>query len=238
MTQEGRELRYRPTVPGGPGASAIKYDILTALLVTASQGEPSRARLALRLSLVITARYNWRSGRFAVAQKELARMWGVTERTAKREMAAMRTLGWVRVAVPAARGRVAQHEIMIARLMQDSMPLWESVGPDYAARMSGTPEQSQSNVVPLRPEPTAPHESGTIWAEASAQLAQSDAAVHRAWLSQLVTADEGEGGLTLMAPSAFAAQYVQTHHAARVLAAVALVAPDIRTVRIMGPDAR
>ncbi|MEJ2031079.1 MAG: hypothetical protein P8X66_14795, partial [Maritimibacter sp.] len=91
----------------GPGASAIKYDILTALLVTAAQGSPVEARLALRLSLLITARFNWRQGSFAIGQREIARMWGVTERTAKRELAEMRGRGWITIAVPAARGRVA-----------------------------------------------------------------------------------------------------------------------------------
>ncbi len=71
----------------GPGSAALKYDILTALLVTAAQGEATEARLALRLSLLITARFTWRSGTFSVGRREMARMWGVTERTANREIA-------------------------------------------------------------------------------------------------------------------------------------------------------
>ena len=106
----------------GPSAGAAKYDVLTALLVMALQGETVEARLALRLSLLITARFNWRKSVFAVGQKELARMWGVTERTVKREMAEMRSRGWIEVAVPAARGRVAEHRIMFETVLGVTMP--------------------------------------------------------------------------------------------------------------------
>mgnify|MGYP001122200213 CR=1 FL=1 len=95
----------------GPGSQAIKYDILTALLAMASSGPAIEARLSLRLSLLITARFNWRIGTFAVGQREMARMWGVSERTAKREMAAMRALGWIAVAQPSAKGRVATPQV-------------------------------------------------------------------------------------------------------------------------------
>ncbi|MDB9808783.1 hypothetical protein OAB79_02595 [Yoonia sp.] len=95
----------------GQGAHALKYDILSALLVLAAQGETTNARLALRLSLLITARYDWQRERFNVGLREIARMWGVTERTAKRDMAQMRALQWISVSRAAARGRVTEHRI-------------------------------------------------------------------------------------------------------------------------------
>ena len=89
----------------GQGAPVLKYDILSALLVLAAQGDTTESRLALRLSLLITARYSWQRKRFNVGLRELARMWGVTERTAKRDMAQMRALNWITVTRAAARGR-------------------------------------------------------------------------------------------------------------------------------------
>ncbi|MEJ1998175.1 MAG: DnaA N-terminal domain-containing protein [Maritimibacter sp.] len=221
----------------GPGASAIKYDILTALLVTAAQGSPVEARLALRLSLLITARFNWRQGSFAIGQREIARMWGVTERTAKRELAEMRGRGWITIAVPAARGRVAQYRIEFPVILRTTMPHWQAVGPDFAARMAGAPEPAEepSNVVPLRRDATAlPEDDGSGWAQAAALLRDQDPAVYSAWLAPLVPLDCESGILTLRAPTRFHADYVRTHHLTRIHAALASENRAIRDVVIEG----
>ena len=89
----------------GQGSHVVKYDILSALLVLAAQGDTAQGRLALRLSLLITARYDWQRDRFNVGLREIARLWGVTERTTKREMAQLRALGWITVTRVAARGQ-------------------------------------------------------------------------------------------------------------------------------------
>lgn len=140
-------MRAKPT---GRYSQAIKYDIISSLLILATCGTATQARLSVRLSLVITARYNWRLGRFGVGQKELARMLGVTERTAKRELAHMRGLGWISVAVASGRGRVTQHSINLDSIIEQSAPHWEAIGPDFATRMVGTPEREISNVVLMR----------------------------------------------------------------------------------------
>ena len=221
----------------GPGASSIKYDILTALLVTAARGDQVEARLALRLSLLITARYNWRQGTFTVGQREMARMWGVTERTAKREIAALRSRGWIAVAVPAARGRVAQYRIEISEVMRATMPHWEAVGPDFAARMAGAPEpsgQGAENVVPLRREPLPlPDDNGTGWVGAAARLQTQDPAVYAAWLASLQPVDLESGILTLMAPTRFQADYIRTHYRTRILAAFMAEDCAVREVEIV-----
>ena len=220
----------------GPSAGAAKYDVLTALLVMASQGETVEARLALRLSLLITARFNWRKGVFAVGQKELARMWGVTERTVKREMAEMRARGWIEVAVPAARGRVAEHRIMFANVLGETMPFWSAVGPDFAARLTGAPESEGQggNVVPLRREFT-PMPAEGIWGAVATRLKGQDAAVFDAWFAQLVFVDVANGVLTLLAPSKFLADYVGTHYQSRVLAAALAEDRSIRDVKLLAP---
>ncbi|MCB1347363.1 MAG: hypothetical protein KDK11_01475 [Maritimibacter sp.] len=220
----------------GPGASAIKYDVLTALLVTAARGDGVEARLALRLSLLITARFNWRTGTFAVGQREMARMWGVTERTAKREMAEMRARGWITVTVPAARGRVAQHRIDLDRVLRATMPHWDAVGPDFASRMVNAPEPEGQggNVVPLHREATpSPTDDGTVWSAAAARLHAQGGAFYGNWIAPLRPIDQDAGVMTLHAPTRFIASYVQTHFLPRVLAALAAEDPSIRDVKIV-----
>jgi len=220
----------------GPGASAVKYDILTALLVTAARGESVEARLALRLSLLITARYSWRQGTFSVGTREMAQMWGVTERTAKRDVAALRGMGWIAVAVPAARGRVAQYRIELERVLRGTMPHWSAVGPDFVARMSGAAEtagQGASNVVPLRREVgVLPPDDGTGWSATAARLREQDPAIYSAWFAGLVPVEAEAGVLTLAAPSRFVADYVRSHFKTRILAAIVVEDRSVRDVVI------
>lgn len=223
----------------GPGSAAVKYDILTALLVTAARGAPAEARLALRLALLVTARFNWRRGSFAVGLREMARMWGVTERTAKREVARMRAMGWIAVRVPAARGRVAEHGIDLGAVLAATRAHWEAVGPDFVERMSAAPAtEPAGNVVPLRPggEAALPEEDGTGWAAAAARLRAADPSLYGAWFARLRAVDLEGGVLSLAAPSQFIAAYVETHHRARLMAALAAEAAGVREVRVTGPD--
>ncbi len=221
----------------GPGASALKYDIVTALLVTAARGDKVEARLALRLSLLITARFNWRLGTFAVGQKEMARMWGVTERTAKREMAELRVRGWISTASPAARGRVAQHRIEIPNVLRATMPHWDAVGPDFSARMTDAPHpdgQVATNVVPLRRDAgLLPEEDATGWGVAARRLKVQDPAVYGAWFAPLRQLALESGILTLTAPSRFIADYVTTHYHGRLLAALVASDRSIREVQVI-----
>ncbi|MFV0490286.1 MAG: DnaA N-terminal domain-containing protein [Pseudorhodobacter sp.] len=222
----------------GPGASALKYDLLTALLATAMQGEAETARLALRLSLVITARFNWRSERFSVGLKELARMWGVTDRTAKREMATMRARGWILVEIPAARGRVACYRIVLEQVLAETIPHWDSIGSDYVTRMSGAGQAAPiptGNVIPLRPAQPVEQGNCPAWTVASERLRQQDPAVFNAWFGGLIPMEEGQGVLTLMASSSFAADYIQTHFHSRILTAVIMADRTIRDIRLTGP---
>lgn len=224
----------------GAGAGALKYDILTALLTTAAQGDPVLGRLALRLSLLITARFNWRTERFAVAQVEMARLWGVTERTAKREIALMRAKGWIAVTRPAARGRVAEHRISFADVMRDTMPLWGAVGPDFTARMSGAPEPDAapaSNVIPLRRDQGAIPPDGSMWSDVACYLQQQDPEVYAAWFAALEPIEDADGGLTLVAAGRFQADYIRGHFMARLTAAVAQTVGAVRELRIVGPGA-
>jgi hypothetical protein len=207
----------------GPGASSAKYDVLSALLILATQGEGVEARLALRLSLLITTRYNWRRGSFAVGQRELARMWGVTERTVKREMAELRGRGWITMHVPAARGRVASYRIDFSTVLRATAPYWGAVGPDFAARIAGAPEpteQAASNVVPLHSEPQASVSQVPLWSAVSERLRAQDAKLFNAWFSRLDAVALEEDKLVLLSPSRFVADYIKTHYMTRLKTAV------------------
>ncbi|MBU2359972.1 MAG: hypothetical protein KKB02_13750 [Alphaproteobacteria bacterium] len=225
-------MQIRPAA--GPQAGAQKYDVLTALLTLAAQGAPVQGRLALRLSLLITARFNWRLGQFCVGQREIARMWGVTERTAKRELAQMRGLGWISVTIPAARGRVATHAIHFDAVLPDTMPYWTAVGPDFTARMTGAaamPQVPVSNVVPLHPVPVTTAADG-IWAEAAARLQQDAPALFQAWFSGLRMRTCDGGVLRLVAPTRFIADYVRSHYTGHLMAALLACDPTIRRVEV------
>lgn len=218
----------------GQGAGAVKYDVLSALLVLAAQGAGTEARLALRLSLLITTRYNWRSGIFCVGQREIARMWGVTERTAKREMAALRALGWIVVSRPAARGRVAEHRIDLAQVLTATKAHWPDIGPDFVDRMTApAPTQpATDNVVPLR-RVSAPVMDGSLWAAAAAHLASDHPATYAAWFAQLTQVEFRDGVLILGARSRFVADYVQQHLVNRLQAAAARHDPAVQLVKVM-----
>lgn len=225
--------------PVGRNAQAVKYDILTALMVLHAHDSSTPGRLAGRLALLLTARYSWAKGSFACGVRELARLWGVTERTAKREMAAMRGLGWIALRRAAARGRVAEHSVALDVLFRASRPYWHAVGPDFVARLgAGRSEESppaRDNVVPLAPTlseaPTGP-ETLTLWGLASGELYRSDPAVHRAWFAKLTEVGRDGAALELMAPSPFVARYVETHFIGRILAAVSQHDPRIIAVSI------
>lgn len=207
----------------GPGAASAKYDVLSALLVLATQGDGVEARLALRLSLLITARYNWRRGHFAVGQKELARMWGVTERTVKREMAELRGRGWITVDIPAARGRVASYKIDFTTVLRATAPFWDAVGPDFAARVAGAPEPAEevpSNVVPLHGAAEHIKSDTPLWRSVSERLKTQDTKLYNAWFARLEAVGVEEGTLLLLAPSRFVANYIKTHYLSRILTAV------------------
>lgn len=223
----------------GSSAGAAKYDVLTALLVMASRGEAVEARLALRLSLLITARFNWRKGVFAVGQKELARMWGVTERTVKREMAELRARGWIEVAIPAARGRVAEHWIHFDAVLGETMRYWTAVGPDFAARLIGAPkpEGQESNVIPLREEAPLLTESG-LWSRIANHLRAQDPAVYEAWFSQLVYVDVEQGVLKLMAPTRFLANYISSHYQGHLLGAALAQDCLVREIKVISSITR
>lgn len=129
----------------------------------------------------------------------------------------MRGLGWISVAVASGRGRVTQHSINLDSIIEQSAPHWEAIGPDFAARMVGAPEQEISNVVPMRANSTMPIvDNNTGWALVAERLREQEPAIFNAWLSQLTALEGDATKIVLAAPTKFVAQYVTTHFMKRI----------------------
>ncbi len=223
------------TRPVGRGASARKYDLLTALGAFAlAQGKHDQRR-SLRLMTLITARYNWARDELAVGQREIARLWSVDERTVKREMAHLRRMGWLVVKRQGARGRVTEYSLSLETVLKDTAPHWAAVGPDFELRM-GQGEAESTTVVPMpvRGTVTPPDVSdATEWALARALMHAEDAGTYASWIAALERVERAGGRLTLRAPTRFHAAYVQTHLERRVLGACRDVDADVSEVRVI-----
>jgi hypothetical protein len=222
---------------GGPNAAAQKYDLLTMLGVIGLGSSGGLERSMLRLITLVTARYNWRSGEITVGRREIARLWGVDERTVKREMARLRGLGFVTLLRPGVRARVAAYGVdfdAIAAACDGAR-----VGPDFAARIAAGragdgPPARTADVIPFpQPEEASAAEP---WPRACAALRTLGEAAHARWIAPLCRAEETEGRLLLRAPSAYHAAYVDRTYGDAIRRAVLAAEPSIQTVRIVaGP---
>lgn len=226
------------TKPVGRGASARKYDLITALGAHALSLGKTDQRRVLRLITLITARYNWGRDELAVGQREIARLWSCDERTVKRETALLRGLGWLVVKRQGARGRVTEYSVNIDRMLKDTSTSWASVGPDFQIRLEGedSGQGADRSVVPFPTggSVTPPDVSaGTEWALAQAILYSEDVAAFGSWLSAMKRDSRAGGRLVLRAPSRFHASYVQTHFSSRILAACRAVDADVSDVMVI-----
>jgi hypothetical protein len=222
--------------PVGRNASAMKYDLITALGAHALSLGKADQRRVLRLITLVTARYNWARDELAVGQREIAQLWSCDERTVKREMARLRGLGWLVVRRQGARGRVTEYAMDRDRILLDTRAMWPAVGPDFVIRLDA-PDAAQS-VVPFRGNgsgdvPPPDVSAGTEWALGQAVLHREDNATFGSWLRALERVDRAGGRLILRAPSRFHAAYVQTHLQDRILHACQAVDSDVSTVSII-----
>lgn len=220
--------------PVGRGASARKYDILTALGAYALSQSKHEQRRVLRLMTLVTARYNWARDLLAVGQREIATLWSVDERTVKREMAQLRARGWLVVKRQGARGRVTEYGLGLDTILKATSAQWSCVGADFVVRM-GQGETQPDNVVSLpMKDVAAPDVSdGTEWTLAAALLHAEDPGLYASWIAGLRRADRVGGRVTLVAPSRFHAAYVQTHLERRLLGVCREVDPDVTEVRVI-----
>lgn len=203
----------------GPGAGVTKYDILTALAISGLHGSAAQQVSSLRLIALITARYNWQRNEVSIGQAEMARLWGVAPRTAKREVKRLLLSGLLSLHRPGVRGRVASYRLNFDVLEALSRPAWPSVGPDFeerAARLLNPKPATHNTVLTVdfgsaaRVEVTAAAADAT-WAAILEALAvdHADAVVN--WYARLKPGRCGAGAVEVLAPNAFVLGYVTTH---------------------------
>ena len=189
----------------------------------------------MRLMTLLTARYNWASDLLAVGQREIAQLWNCTERTVKREFAALKARGWIVVRRQGARGRVSEFRVDLERILSDTRSVWNAVGPDFVCRLA-TAKPEADNIVPLPVGGVVPVPSTTDaseWGIARHTLRAEDEGVYAAWLHALARQGRAGDRLILRAPSRFHATYVQTHLSGRILAACRSVDGAVQTVEII-----
>ncbi len=218
----------------GRNAASMKYDILSALGVHGCAGDKHRQKLVLRLITLIVARYNWIADEIMVGQREMAELWGIDERSVKREIAKLRELGWLVQKRAAARGRVAVHGLGLNRILEGTGPDWPRIGPDFVARMTGqgapAPDAAPSNVISF---PLPSGEEGS-WSRIQAMLHREDPHLYAAWFAAL-TAEQVGDSLRLLAPSRFHADYLRSNHLLRLERTARACLGQLARVEVVAP---
>lgn len=217
----------------GPGAGSEKYDLLTAMAVNGlAMGGVTQSSM-MRLMALVTARYNWALDELSIGQKDMAILWSVDERTAKRETKRLIEAGLLEVKRPGVRGRVAVYRLNAAEVYRRSEPHWTNVGSDFQSRMGSRTATSLAGSPPgetvvkvdfttrSRADPQLPQqEAADPWQRAQRRLAEQQPTIFAAWFASLKLAAIREDQVHLVAPSRFAAQYVTTHFLGHLEAAL------------------
>ena len=217
----------QPTRLTGKGAGAEKYDLLTALSVAGLSGSPTEQTSMLRLIAVLTARYNWAADELSMGHREMAALWSVDERTAKRETKRLIDAGFLALRPRGARGRVSSYRLCIERIYALSEPVWPQVGPDFTERMTHRQTPEAPKVVKVDFAPRVPS-TDPAWETVAERLRAANPARFAAWYAKLAPRSYDEGVLVLEAGSAFALQYLQTHLMAELTAALRPAYPGLR----------
>lgn len=219
----------------GRVSAVRKYDVITALGAFALSGSKHDQRLTLRFITLITARYNWPRELLAVGQREIAALWSVDERTVKREMSKLRSLGWLVVKRQGARGRVTEYRMDQTAIERSTKGCWKRVGPDFDVRMRGDADIPHVIPMPLKGENAPPPvPDGTYWSLVKAVLHEQDAGSYASWIAALTEENRAGSRLVLRAPSRFHAAYVQTHLMQRLMSACDVVGDEIDEIVLMG----
>ena len=220
----------------GPNAASMKYDILSAIGLIGLHG-CARTQVSMpRLALLVTARYNWRRNEISMGQAEMARLWGVSDRTAKREIKLWLDRGFLVCSRPGVRGRVAAYRLNLARVLEVSEPLWPAIGSDFVDRMttSDAPSALDQKVVQLdkhRAQSVA-SDPADPWLAVKQSLSDAQPEVYSSWLSQLVYERSGPSTVRVIAPSRFVASYVNGHYLGSIERAIQATHPDVSQVSI------
>lgn len=221
----------------GPNAAAMKYDILSAIGLLGVHGSARDQASMPRLILLVTARYNWRRSEVSMGQTEMARLWGVSERTAKREVKHWIERGVLICSRPGVRGRVASYQLNISRILELSEPYWATIGSDFGERMRAGEASGASDgkivQLPVRRAMTDADASGDPWFAVKQSLTDAQPEVYSSWLADLDYERTGQGKLAVVAPSKFIASYVSRHYLDLIERTVRQIHPEIRQITVV-----
>ncbi|MEM7319242.1 MAG: DnaA N-terminal domain-containing protein [Pseudomonadota bacterium] len=232
------------TKPVGRHASTLKYDILSALSAHALSCDKHIQRLILRLTVLITTRYNWRTNELSIGRQEIARLWSVNERTVKRELGKLRASGWMTVKRPGARGRVTVYELNLGGILADTQPVWPLLGPDFVQRLgsrqnpvSAQDSPSDSNVIPFHATAEQRDDGDDdIWMRVQQMLHQRDPELWSSWFRHLSPAPSDHQTTILRAPSRFMADYIGTHLLRHLTTAYLQIEPNMGKIKVISAD--
>lgn len=215
----------------GPGAGVEKYDLITAMAVISFSGSPTLQTSIMRLIAMVTSRYNWARDEVSIGQRELASLWNVDERTAKREVKRLLEGGLLVLKCPGIRGRVAVYRLNIGKIYQNSHSQWGAVGPDFSARMKDNAPAQGQNVVrvdfgktEINREPGSMH---PVWQTVCGELQRQDHSCFNAWFAKIECVREEENVLILKAPTNFIARYVSDKLSEKLRAVIIGVSPSL-----------
>lgn len=204
----------------GPGAGAEKYDLLTAMAVTGLAVGGTMQSSMMRLMALVTARYNWSLDEVSIGQKDMAALWAVDERTAKRETKRLIEGGFLIVKRPGVRGRVAAYRLNLENIYACTEARWTNVGSDFQARMGARTKPADNGAdatkvvrvdFGMKLKSAPPPNDGSPWAAVQIGLATQHPKLFPAWFEPLCLGGVAEDCATVIAPSKFAAQYITTH---------------------------
>jgi hypothetical protein len=220
----------------GPTAAFMKYDLLSAIGLIGVHGSAREQVSMPRLALLVTARYNWRRNEVSMGQAEMARLWGVSERTAKREVKLWVDLGVLLCKRAGVRGRVASYQLNLSRVLELSEPFWSAIGADFSERMgaeTGAPAHEQNIVqLPVTRAAVAQVAPDDPWFAVKQSLSREQPEVYSSWLADLEFDRIGAGQVRVNAPSRFVASYVSGHYMDLIERALRLSHPDLRQISV------
>ncbi|MGB0661382.1 MAG: hypothetical protein ACPGNV_14560 [Mangrovicoccus sp.] len=188
----------------------MKYDILTNLALIGLRCDDHMRLLALRLNVMITARYDWVKDLVSIGHSQLALLWNVSTRTVKRDMAALVEAGLLAVVRRGRRGQVGAYRLNRARVMELAREDWHRVGPDFLDRMATqmSPVRQAPMVDPAAQEaPPTPPSNGFDQAVKDVLRAREPQS-YEAWFARLRFGEPQGGQVSVTAPSAFQARYL------------------------------
>ncbi|WP_193143020.1 MULTISPECIES: DnaA N-terminal domain-containing protein [unclassified Meridianimarinicoccus] len=224
----------------GPGAGVMKYDLLTALSAAALRGSVTEQTSVLRLVALVTARYNWVRDELSSGQEEMARIWGVTLRTAKREVKRLIDMGLLILLKAGVRGRVGRYRLSRPGIVAYSRTIWPEVGPDFEGRMQEVTGQGPREDPPTPETKVVQVSFGGEdvpgqgrWGRVQARLRTAAPEAYANWFRRLVLASAERGIVTVMAPNPFVRDYVTVHLQGQLMQAVAAEFGDVQRLDVI-----